>query len=172
MAQSVHRPSEVRSSDLNTNKYTFDALVAIREEFPDIDDETLARFLIARNGDLSKSIPLLHGHLQWRATNAAIAKDEIAREARKGRVYLRGVDKTGNPIIVWNSRFHSSRDRNIEDMVKLATYWVEYAIWKMPPGKSKITFIINRVDALADSSDIELAKRIIKLFSVRVDLSS
>jgi hypothetical protein len=166
MAQSIHRPSEVRTDDLNTNKFSFDALVAMRKEFPDLDDETLSRFLIARNGDLSKSIPLLQDHLIWRVRNAAISKEEIAVEARKGRIYMRGFDKEGHPVIVWNSRFHSSRDRDIEEMVKLATYWVEYAIMKMPPGKCKITFIINRIDALSDSSDIELAKRVIKLFSV------
>lgn len=55
-------------------------------------------------------------------------------------------------------------------MVKLATWWVEYAVSKMPSDISKITVIMNRVGSTSDSTDIELAKHVIKLFSVKLSL--
>lgn len=62
----ISRPSTVSSSDLNQTKYTFESLIAMRAEFPGMDDEALARFLIARNGDISKSVPMLKAHIEWK----------------------------------------------------------------------------------------------------------
>ena len=44
---------DLKSTDLNRSKFTEENVVKLREQFPHLDDETLARYLIAQNNDIA-----------------------------------------------------------------------------------------------------------------------
>lgn len=83
-SKEAERPCEVSVTDLDPNKWSFQAIIEMRIEFPDVDDNTLARFLVARNGDIKKAKLMLQTHLDWKSANWPVLKEEIAEEALKG----------------------------------------------------------------------------------------
>eukprot|EP01035_Chromulina_nebulosa_P020937 gene20937-27138_t len=137
----MSRPIEIYSTDILEGlvNYPIDnSIELLRERFPNFDDETLARFFIARNGNTDNVIKMLDEHAKWRANTLPIVKSNVLNEMMTGKIYTRGFDKAGHPIIIWNK--------------------------VMPKDKSKITIIMNRVDFTQDNADIELCKKLISLF--------
>lgn len=78
---------------------------------------------------------------------------------------MRGVDKQGLPIIVWNVRLHDGKNRDLAALTRLSMWWIEYALSKLPADKSKITVIMNRIDFRSENQDIEFCKRLADIFS-------
>lgn len=55
----------IKSLDIDATKFSADDLIKMREEFPGRNDDDLARFLVARNGDVSAAIEMFRAHLNW-----------------------------------------------------------------------------------------------------------
>ncbi len=146
--------------DLDAGKYTPEQFAAFKKEFPDVDTRTLARFLIARNGDISKSTPLLRDNLKWRKENLPALKATCMTELKTGKTYVRGFDKKGHPLIIFHTYLHDPNDRCIKELIRLACFTFETAIKKLPSENSKVTVLINRVGA-SSGSDIEFARLLI-----------
>jgi hypothetical protein len=92
---------DFKSTDIQSlrSKFTDEAFLAMKKEFPNEADESIARFLIARNGDISKAIPFLQASIIWRSKNLPIKTNEIVNELKKGKVYLRGEDLNKHSLI-------------------------------------------------------------------------
>lgn len=90
-----------KSEDIQRNrlKFTDSSLAKMKLEFPSEEEESLARFLIARNGEVSKASPFLKESIEWRIHNKPVDEKKIYKEYKKGKIYLHGVDKTGHSLI-------------------------------------------------------------------------
>ena len=79
--------------------FSDESFSVMRSHFPDEEDESLARFLIARNGDTSKAIPFLTKSIEWRTKKLPLQIPSFYREFIKGKIYMHGHDKTGHPLL-------------------------------------------------------------------------
>jgi len=143
--------------DLDTRKYTQDQWDAFKKAFPTVDDRTLARFLIARNGDVEKSTTLLKGHLEWKAANWPVLKSSCEKEFSVGRCYVRGTDKEGHPLIIFHTRLHNPNDRDLEELGRMVIFVFECAIKQLPSNMNKVTVLLDRTNA-HNGADIEFMK--------------
>lgn len=154
------------------DKFTKDAFVAMRLKFPSSDytDDDLARFLIARNGDVTKASELFESHIQWKAdpNNWPVYKLSCLEELKKKKVYMHGTDLEGHPLIIYSSRMNIASERDINEMSKMVLWWVEVILKEIPYDKSKITLLIDRSNFKQENSDIEFIRHIGKLFQVYI----
>lgn len=97
LAMDLHIDS-ASSTDLDSTKYTPEQFLEFKAKFPSISDQTLARFLIARNGDVEKASTLLNSHLEWKNASWPYLKESLMPDIGTGKIYVRGVDKAGHPI--------------------------------------------------------------------------
>ena len=129
----------IRSGDIRCFegvKYDESKVLAMRASFPGEDDETLARFLIARGGDMDKARVMLTEHLEWRSEqyyniNSNILKSGCLGEIMKGKVYINGVDKEGHPLVVFRPKFNDAAVRDIDEMGRMAIWWTEVIVSEM-----------------------------------------
>jgi hypothetical protein len=101
------------------DKFTMENLFTMRKEFPSTNDSDLARFLIARSGNVEKASALLTAHISWHLKNMPVLKAECIMELMKEKLYVNGYDKDGHLLVVWNARNNDYRDRSIDDMLKM-----------------------------------------------------
>jgi len=148
--------------DLDANKYTPEQFAAFKAKFPEQDTVTLARFLIARNGDIEKSSEMLTNHLNWKAANWPVLKSTCINEVKQGKGYVRGTDLEGHPLIIFNTCLHDPNKRDVEELIRCAIFLFETAISQMKGKICKVCLMINRVSA-GSSADIEFFKALSNL---------
>eukprot|EP01031_Cornospumella_fuschlensis_P043466 gene43466-53142_t len=153
-------PMQIVSRDIDRYKFTFGNLEIMRSMFPDQSDETLARYLIARNNDVEKASTLLRGMVAWRSLYFPILKSSMPTEFPIGKIYVHGTDKEGRPLMVWQSRLNIAKDRDINEAGRLMLWWTEYVIRQLPPHMSKYTVLIDRSNFKRENSDLELVKHV------------
>lgn len=88
------------------SKFTDEAFSVMTKHFPNEPKENLARFLIARNGNVDKAVPFLQKCLEWRSENLPLKTSSFYKEYIKGKIYIHGEDKSGHPLI--GESLHSS----------------------------------------------------------------
>jgi len=154
----------VKSKDIDRSKYSEDKLAKMKERFPDVDNDTLARYLIARNNKMKNAIPLLQGADAWRSVWRPILKEDCINEIMKGKIYVRGVDKEGRPLLIIRARFHDPKNRTIDEMAKMVMWWTEQVISRLPDDKSKYTILLDRSDAGISNQDLEFMRCFSQLF--------
>ena len=90
-----------KSTDIQAqrSKFTDEAFISMKSQFPDEPDESVARFLIARNGDVSKAVPFLKKSVAWRAEKLPVKVPSFYKEFLKGKIYLHGKDLTDHPLV-------------------------------------------------------------------------
>ena len=81
------------------SKFSDEAFFEMKTLFPGESDESLARFLIARNGDISKAAPFLQKSIDWRTAKLPVTVPSFYREFIKGKIYIHGTDKNGHSLI-------------------------------------------------------------------------
>jgi hypothetical protein len=150
--------------DLNASKYTDAQFSEMKAYFPETDNITLARFLIARNGDVAKSKAMYEDHLAWRAENWPALMSSCMNEFSKGKSYVKGEDKQGHPLIIFQTHLHDPQNRDCDELVRMAVFIFETAIREMENKTQKVTVLINRVQA-GNGSDIEFARQLTTLLS-------
>ena len=143
--------------DLDAKKYTPAQFAEMKATFPDHDTKTLARFLIARNGDTSKSIPLFRDHLAWKTESWPVLKTSFMNEFKHGKSYVKGQDKEGHPLILFHTHLHNPLDRDMNELLRMSVFTFETALRQMPDNNSKVTVLINRTKA-GSGADIEFAR--------------
>ena len=111
--------SEITSNDIDKSRITNVNMNKLKAQFPNLDANTLARYLIARNNKIKASTDLLTKAENWRSQHWAVLRSECVGEINKGKVYVRGVDKEGRPLLIFRSRMHNPKDRDPEEMVKM-----------------------------------------------------
>mmetsp|Transcript_11222 Transcript_11222/g.10836 ORF Transcript_11222/g.10836 Transcript_11222/m.10836 type:complete len:301 (+) Transcript_11222:75-977(+) len=154
-----------KSTDIQSlrSKFTNEAFLAMKKEFPDEGDESIARFLIARNGDITKAMPFLKASIIWRSENLPIKTNEIVNELKKGKVYLHGQDKNKHALIVYRGRLNFPKERDIVEMIKMCIWWMETAIAALPEDKSQITFLFDRTGSSSTNMDVDFVKALAKV---------
>lgn len=157
----------IKSADIDRNKFTEKNIIVMRTAFPGLDDDTLARYLIARNNDLDKAMEQLNRALAWKLAHYPILKESCIKEIRTGKIYIRGTDKEGRPLMIFRTRFSNPSDRDIEETAKMIVWFGEHLSRRMPSNMSKYTLLIDRTNHKAENTDTELMKALSQSFSVR-----
>lgn len=154
----------IKSKDINRDLFSLENLNVLRTLFPSLSDDTLARYLIARNNDLAKSTELLTKAMAWRATHWPVLKQDCINQINKGVMYQHGYDKEGRPLLILRAKFHNPSERSIEELAKTVIWWTEQVLAKLPNDKTKYTILIDRSDAGLNNQDIEFSRHFSKLF--------
>lgn len=154
---------EIKSMDIDRNLVTIENHNALKGLFPDCDDDTICRYLIARNNDLAKATELLTKAKSWRSKHMPILKRDVIPELQTGKLYVHGTDREGRPLLIFRPSMHDAGNRDLETMAKMVMWCAEYAISKLPDDKSKFTVIIDR-DGAGWGQDLEFLKSFTKLF--------
>lgn len=115
---------EFKSKDIDTNQVDFEKFLQMKQAFPDNDNDTIARFLIARKGNVELAIEQLNNCNKWRAENWPVLKSSCTKEMSVGKFYINGCDKDGRPLLVWRTKLHIAKDRDLEETGRLIIWWV------------------------------------------------
>jgi hypothetical protein len=99
----------------------------------------------------------------WRSQHWPPLKQDCINEINKGKVYVKGTDKDGRPLLIFRSRFHDPKDRDPEEMAKMVMWWTEQAIKELPSDKSKFSILFDRTDA-SGAQDFEFVRYFAQLF--------
>lgn len=140
----------------------------LQTAYPDEDVETLARFLIGRNNDLKGTKEKLDKMVAWKKENYPILKQDCLNELKTGKIYVRGEDKQGRPIVVFKTAKSRPKQRDLKESVDLCFWTMEQAIQKLPKDKSKFTILVDRTGHRLENNDLELIKKVAALFQVTV----
>lgn len=153
-------PAHITSIDVDEDKYSLTSLQEMRNQFPNVPDVILARYLIARKDDVEKAADLLMGCLAWKSLYFPILKATIPKEFPIGKIFCKGVDKEGRPLLIWTARKNIAKDRDINEAGRLLMWWTEYTIRQLPENMTKFTILIDRSEFSRENSDLELVKHI------------
>ncbi|MQM18914.1 hypothetical protein Taro_051913 [Colocasia esculenta] len=110
----------------------------------EVDDQTLRRFLRARDLDINKASSLFLKYLKWRRTQVPkgfISEAEIQNELSQDKLFTQGFDKKGRPIGVVMGGRHVYAKRNIDEFRRSVAYGLDKICSRMPPGQEKFLFI-------------------------------
>lgn len=116
---------EIKSTDIDPSRFTPEALASMRAQFPAEGVEQLARFLIARNGDVGKAADMLRAHVAWREVNMPVSRESCLGELQKGKMYRHGFDLDGRPLLFWRGALHLPNDRDMKEMQNLLLFMMQ-----------------------------------------------
>jgi hypothetical protein len=88
----------------------------------EVDDQTIRRFLRARELNINKASALFLKFLKWRRTfvpNASISASEVPNEIAQNKMFLQGLDKKGRPIMVVLAARHFQNKGGIEEFKRM-----------------------------------------------------
>lgn len=156
----------IKSKDIDIHKFSESHIITMREKYPGLSDDVLARYLIARNNDVVKACEQLDRALAFKAANFPILKSSCLNELNTGKLYIRGVDKEGRPLLVYRSCKSFPAERDIEEAGRMLMWFAEHVFKRMPPHLSKYTLLIDRVGHKQENTDQELMKRMSETFQV------
>jgi len=148
----------IKSKDIDITKFSESHVVTMREKFPGLDDQVLARYLIARNNDLEKACEQLTRALNWQALHCPVMKSSCQKEIASGKLYVRGVDKEGRPLLVYRSCKSFPAERDLEECGRMLVWFAEHVKKRLPPHLTKYTLLIDRVGHKQENTDQELMK--------------
>lgn len=123
-------------------------------------DDILARYLIARNNDYELACAQLERALTWRAAHFPILKKSCLKELSTGKLYIRGVDKEGRPLLIYRSRFSFPKDRDLEECARMNVWFAEHLKRIMPENMTKYTLLVDRTEHTSENTDMELVKHL------------
>jgi hypothetical protein len=165
---SEHEETISLPEDLDTSRFSSEHLEVLHKEFPDVTKEELARYLIGKNNHLKHAKQQLQKALEIRQKIGPVVKSSIANEMSTGKIYCRGVDKDGRPVLVWIASNNFVSKRNMEETKRLLIWWAEYTIReKIPDHHSKVTVLVHMNGTSNDNVDTELYKQCVPMFQVR-----
>ncbi|KAI1340662.1 CRAL/TRIO domain-containing protein [Xylariaceae sp. FL0016] len=132
-----HSPEEIRTTIWSMVKH-------------DNPDALLLRFLRARKWDLQKALVMLISTMNWRNSEAHVDDDvmkngeeymleqeksgdekakklgsDFLAQARLGKSYCYGIDKSGRPICVCRARLHKAGEQSEESLERFTVYLIE-----------------------------------------------
>ena len=154
-----------KSEDIDVDRLTIESFLALKELFPAVDNDTLGRYLIAKNNDVIAAADQLRRTEQWKAEYWHVKKSQCLNEINTGKAYLQGHDKDGRPLLVLTARLHDTGKRDLKEMLLMTLWWTEQAIARLPPNKSRFTILLDR-DNCDQPLDTEYLQRLSEIFQV------
>jgi len=154
----------IKSKDIDLNKFSESNVIVMREKYPGLNDDVLARYLIARNNDLTKACEQLQRALEWKALHGPILKSTCIKEISSGKLYIRGVCKEGRPLLIYRSCKSFPNERDLEEAARMLVWFAEHLQRSMPPHMSKYTLLVDRVGHKSENTDSDLMKHVSSQF--------
>ena len=115
-----------------------------------IGNDSIARYLIAKDDDRFAAMHSLFRALEWKrdCNNWPIRKSDFLDEFVQGKMYVRGVDRDGYPLIVVVSRKQDIKRRDLLQFARMCCWWMEYSISTLPADKSRVSVLIDATDCM------------------------
>lgn len=110
------------------------------------DDETLRRFLHARDFNVEKASQFFLKYLKWKQRFVPlgyIPESEVSNELRKNKIFIQGLDKQRRPIGVILAARHNAFDRDLEEFKRLVVYGFDKICASMPRGQEKFVILAD-----------------------------
>lgn len=107
-------------------------------------DESISRYLRARNWNVKKAVKMFKASLKWRLEYKPeeIRWDDVAQEADTGKIYPTSYkDKYGRTVLVMRPRCQNSK--SIKGQIKYLVYCMENAISNLSPGQEQMVWLID-----------------------------
>ena len=82
------------------------ALAELRAAFPQMRVTKLERFLKASSGDVAHAKACLTKHVAWLSSLPVDLRAAALPELRKGKLYIRGQDRLGREMLIWQVMAH------------------------------------------------------------------
>lgn len=162
--EDTEQRARTRITSAEIHLLDFEAFDRLKKLFPDEPDESVARFLIAREYNVEKAADQLGSFISWRSTYFPIYKTDLLKEISSGVIYVHGQDKEGHPLIIYSPRIHNPKESSLEQQVKLSMWWMHVAMSRLPADKSKFTLLIDRTGSGRENMDLEWDKAVLAIF--------
>ncbi|EGD74266.1 hypothetical protein PTSG_06275 [Salpingoeca rosetta] len=137
---------------------------------PLLSNECLCRYLRARDWKLKPAEKLLRDTAHWRKEFGVedISPEDIYEEAKTGKNYLHGFDRSGRPVIYQRPRRENSK--NYDDQVRLMAYILERAGASMDKTRGveqHVLFIDFKGYSIFNSPPMHVTKTVMSLLMDR-----
>lgn len=131
------------------------------------DDETLLRFLKAREWNLDAAEKQLREAIAWRRSYKPLTADCRWCHEQPGCHSMRqvGFDESGRPVIYSCFAQADASRNNVEDSIAHCTYLIENAKRTMRPGVTTWIFVIDCTGLSLPLCNPSLAKGVVNVFS-------
>nr|KAJ0202180.1 hypothetical protein LSAT_V11C600336930 [Lactuca sativa] len=125
------------------------SLEKIKQHRPDefsrfCSDESISRYLRARNWNVKKAVKMLESSLIWRMNYKPeeIRWEHVAAEAETGKIYRSSfTDKKGRVVLVMRPKFQNSK--STKSQIKYLVYCMENAIQNLPSDQEQMIWLID-----------------------------
>jgi len=154
----------INSKEIDQSIISRENLINMKRQFPDLDYDTLSRYLIAQKDNPFKACAQLRKTMKLREKYWGINHHHCLHEISSGKCFFAGFDKERRPVLVINARLHHVQRRDLMESVLMTLWWMEYAIAKLPPNMSRITILIDRVGCDNIPLDRELIQTLAGIF--------
>eukprot|EP01102_Stenamoeba_stenopodia_P018998 TRINITY_DN7059_c0_g1_i1.p1 TRINITY_DN7059_c0_g1~~TRINITY_DN7059_c0_g1_i1.p1 ORF type:complete len:292 (+),score=74.03 TRINITY_DN7059_c0_g1_i1:242-1117(+) len=132
------------------------------------DDACLCRFLRANSWKVTNSFNQLMETLAWRRDYKVddISPYDIEKQLRVGKMYLKGHDKGGRPILYTKKRVENTENIDFELQTKQLVYMMEKAIRLMKPGNETWVWIVDLNGySMSNSAPMDVTKRLLHILA-------
>jgi hypothetical protein len=160
-----------------------EVLARLKQSFPGAELRDLARFAIACNHEVPRARERYRHHLKWRQTELprvvhgtptldvdrldGTTDEEIIAELRTGKMMIRGHDREGRPIMVWNSLRHDPKTASTEAVLRMVVYLMEATVLDMGDEFHQVTMLIYTPPGSRSSFDMQLVQGAVKIFAAQ-----
>ncbi|KAL8225511.1 hypothetical protein R6Q57_018068 [Mikania cordata] len=107
-------------------------------------DQSISRYLRARNWNIKKAEKMLEASLIWRMNYKPeeIRWEHVAAEAETGKLYRSSfMDTQGRSVLVMRPRCQNSKSTRAQ--IKYLVYCMENAIFHLPPEQEQMVWLID-----------------------------
>ncbi|MFX9848059.1 SEC14 family lipid-binding protein, partial [Acinetobacter baumannii] len=121
--------------------------VTVEKQDPDckeIHDETLRRFLRARDLDVEKASAMFLKYIKWRRTfvpKGSIPTSEISNEIAQNKMFMQGCDKQGRPIAIVLGARHFACKGGVDEFKRFVVFALDKLCSRIPHGQGNFTII-------------------------------
>jgi len=112
-----------------------------------INNETMNRFLIARENNEKDAYIMWETWVKWRIDYLPdkITLESIKKELKIGKIFLNGYDPENRPILIIKTGLHIPGESDFDELNRLGIYWMEKGCALADQNGSKqIVAIIDR----------------------------
>lgn len=155
--------NQFSSCDMNDLDHANPNFILLKDMHVNVDDETIARYLISKQCNVQLAHQQLCRSLAWKTSNWPITKALFSSHMAPGKLYVHGNDKDDRPLLIGTSRLHTAKDRDLRELSLFVVWWMEQAISLIPSNRSKITILVDCSNHTGDT-DIEFMKYFGKMF--------
>ncbi|KAK3146244.1 hypothetical protein QOZ80_3BG0263530 [Eleusine coracana subsp. coracana] len=134
--------SEKREAKINELRDALGPLSARGEKY--CSEACLARYLEARNWNVTKSRKMLEASLKWRAAYRPedIRWPDVSVEAETGKMYRANFqDKEGRTVVIMKPTKENTTSH--EGQIRFLVYVLENAVLNLPEGQEKMVWLID-----------------------------